>query len=390
MEINFNASQLRRRTLIQAAASLAVAPYAVAHAAVQAKKPVNGDILVGQTAALTGVLSAANVDVNRGIRAHLAEINAKGGVGGRKINFVSIDDGYDPERAKANFKELVDVRGAFALLSVGGTPANMALGPLIAEAKIPHIGPISGADALRTPTNPYIFYTHATYGGEMARLAEQLSTIGQMKVLVIHSDNAFGKGATAGFTQLGKAKGLEITTLMIGDTPADLEKSLPTLLAAEPNAVVSFYASPSNNGVDSIKQFRAKNQGTPLYTLSLLANPSTLQQMGAAAANMTVSQVVPFPYRSATLVLVRNYQAAMRANKEENFSHNSLEGYINAKLLVHGLKGAGGNLTRQRFMAALETNIELDGYNLNFKGGNRNGSNYTDLVIANAKGGFLK
>ena len=112
--------------------------------------------------------------------------------------------------------------------------------------------------------------------------------------------------------------------------------------------------------------------------------------MGAAAANMTVSQVVPFPYRSATLVLVRNYQAAMRANKEENFSHNSLEGYINAKLLVHGLKGAGGNLTRQRFMAALETNIELDGYNLNFKGGNRNGSIYTDLVIANAKGGFLK
>jgi branched-chain amino acid transport system substrate-binding protein len=267
-------SQPSRRTVIQGAAWMALGQLGAPLVMAQTQK-ITGEIVVGQTAALTGILAAANLDVNRGIRAHLAEVNAKGGVGGRQIKFVSLDDGYDPERAKANFKELVEVQGAFALLSVGGTPANLALSPLIAEAKIPHIGPISGSDALRTPTNPFNYHTHATYGGEMARLAEQLSTIGQKRVLVLHSDNAFGKGAAAGFTQLGKAKGLEITTLMIGDSAADLEKSLPTLLAAEPNAVVSFYASASNNGLDSIKQFRAKSRGTPLYTLSLLANPNT-------------------------------------------------------------------------------------------------------------------
>ncbi len=382
-------SKPSRRTLMQGAAWMALGQLAAPQVFAQTKKAA-GEIVIGQTAALTGILAAANLDVNRGIRAHLAEVNAKGGVGGRKIKFVSLDDGYDPEKAKANFKELVEVQGAFALLSVGGTPVNLALSPLIAEAKIPHIGPISGADALRTPTNPFNYHTRATYGGEMARLAEQLATIGQKKVVVIHSDNAFGKGAAAGFGQLGKAKGLEIVPVMIGDAPADLEKGVQAMMTAEPNAVVSFYASTGNNGLESVKQFRAKNKTTPLYTLSLLANPNTLAQLGSVASNMTVSQVVPFPYRSGTLVLVRNYQTAMKAIKEDNFSHNSLEGYINAKVLVHGLKAAGSPPTRERFMAALETNLELDGYNVNFKGGNRNGSGYTDLVIANASGGFVK
>ena len=379
----------RRRTVLRMAAGLAASQLGAPFLA-RAKVPSTNEILIGQTAALTGPFASSSLDLNRGVNAHLAEVNVKGGVGGRKIRLISLDDGYDPEKAKVNFKELVEVQGVFALLGIGGTPANLALSPLLAEAKVPHIGPISGADILRSPINPFVFHTRASYGGEMSRLAEQMATIGQKRVVVIYSDNAVGKAAAAAFGQLGSSRGLEVTPIMIGDGVADLAPVMQAWLGAQPNAVIWFFASAGPNGIEALKQFRTKSPNTPLYTISLLAVPKSLAQLGLAATNMTVSQVVPFAYRTGTSPLVRNYQAAMKASKEELFSHTSLEGYINAKVLVHGLRGAGSPPTRERFIATLESNIDLDGYVVNYKGGNRNGSGYTDLVIVNANGRFVK
>ena len=145
-----------------------------------------------------------------------------------------------------------------------------------------------------------------------------------------------------------------------------------------------------HNGIEAVKQFHAKSPGTPHYTVSLLAVPTALAQLGPAATNMIVSQVVPFPYRAGTSPLVRNYQAAMKASNEKVFSHTRLEGYIDAKVLVHGLRGAGSPPSRERFIATLESSIDLGGYVVNFKNGNRNGSGYTDLVLVDSEGHFVK
>ncbi len=383
-------SAFSRRHILAATSAAAIvcmggAAWAPAHA--QAKKE---PIIIGQTSALTGVLSAANIDALRGINAHFKEINAAGGVYGRPIKLISLDDGYDVERAKANFKQLVEKDGAFALLGVGGTPGNIALNPLITEAKIPSIAPITGADNLRNPVNPYVFNIRASYGGEAARLVDQLATVGQKKVAVIHSDNAFGKGMLAATTQLGQAKGLEIVPVLVGDGPGEVDKATKTIIDSSPQAFVSLYASLSQNGIDLVKAMRTKAPGMPGYTLSLLASPSIITQLGAGATNLTVSQVVPFPY-TAKSELVRKYQAAMRKSNETKFSHSSLEGYIGASVLTHGLKNTGSPISRERFITALEAKrIDLGGFEVNYTNNSRNGSRYTDLVIVGSNGQFLR
>ena len=123
---------LNRRTLTVLAAAILASAAAMPSWA-QAVKP----IIIGQTAALTGQLSLANIDVNRGIQAHFDEINAKGGIRGRPLRFVSLEDQADPEKAKANFKQLVSESGAVAMLATGGTVVTAALIPLANENKIP-------------------------------------------------------------------------------------------------------------------------------------------------------------------------------------------------------------------------------------------------------------
>ncbi len=376
---------LNRRHVLAAAAALSPG-----WSQAQGKKSASEDIVIGQTSALTGQLSFANTEVVRGIKAHFAEFNKSGGLAGRKLKFVSLDDQYDTEKAKVNLTQLLKNENAMALISIGGTPANGALGPLIAEEKIVHVGPVTGADQLRTPVNPYVFHTRASYGGELARLAQQLGTIGQKRAVVMLSDNAFGKGATAAFTQLATAQGVTVVPVAVGEAASELDKGMAAVLAANANAFVSLYASASPNGIELVKRLRAQAVGIPTYTISLLGSPSTIAQLGNSAANMTVSQVMPFPFTARTN-LIREYQAAMKQHAPGNFSHNSLEGYVNARVITWGLKRMGGAPSRERLFNALDSSrIDLGGYELDFTKGNRNGSKFTDLVIVGSNGNFLR
>jgi branched-chain amino acid transport system substrate-binding protein len=376
---------LQRRALNTSALAL-LASSVSGIVSAQSAKPIN----IGQTAALTGQLSLANVDVNRGILAHFDEINAKGGINGRPLRYLSLEDQADPEKAKANFRKLVDESGVVAMLATGGTVVTGALLPLVNESKIPMLAPVTGADQLRASFNPYAFHVRASYGTELARIVEQLSTIGQKKVALVHSDNAFGKGAAAGFLQLAKARNIEVTVVPVGDAPEDAAKSAKTLLAAEVSAIVSLYASPSLNGVELVRAYRKERAGTPWYTISLLGGRLTLDALGSAATGLTISQVMPYPFVSTTPI-VRDYQAAIKRTKDPSVTHNSLEGYIAARILTQALKTLGKEPTGEKLAAALEARkIDLGGFEVTYTNTNHNGSRYTDLVIVGSRGNLVR
>ena len=376
---------LKRRTLTVLAAAILASAAAMPIWA-QAVKP----IIIGQTAALTGQLSFANIDVNRGIQAHFDEINAKGGIRGRPLRFVSLEDQADPEKAKANFKQLVSESGAVAMLATGGTVVTGALMPLANENKIPILAPVTGADQLRAANNPYVFHLRASYGTELARIAEQLSIIGQKKVAVVHSDNVFGKGATAGFLQLAKARGLEVIPVSVGDSPEEALKGTKALLTADVAAIVSLYASPSINGVEVVRAYRKERPNTPWYTISLLGSRSVVEALGSAAPGMTISQVMPYPFNGTTPI-VSDYLAAMKKTKDSSASHNSLEGYIAAQILTNALKIVGKDPTGEKIVLALESKkIDLGGFDITYTSTNHNGSRYTDLVIVGSRGNLIR
>jgi ABC-type branched-subunit amino acid transport system substrate-binding protein len=374
----------QRRTFV--AFSSVLAATASAPAWSQAVKP----IYIGQTAALVGQLSFANLEVNRGIQAHFDEINAKGGINGRPLRYLSLEDQADPEKAKANFRKLVDESKVVAMMATGGTVVTGALMPLANESKIPMLAPVTGADQLRASHNPYVFHLRASYGTELARIAEQLATIGQKKVALMYSDNAFGKGAAAGFAQLAKARGLELIPVSVGESPDEIPKATKALLSAEVAAIVSMYASPSTNGVEVVRAYRKERVGTPWYTISLLGSRVVLDALGSAASGLTISQVMPYPFTTVTPI-VRDYQAAIKKNKDPSVTHNSLEGYIAARILTQALRNAGREITGEKVAAALEARkIELGGFEVTYTPTNHNGSRYTDLVIVGSRGNLVR
>jgi branched-chain amino acid transport system substrate-binding protein len=375
---------LHRRAFVAFMSVLAAAASSPAWS--QSAKPIN----IGQTATLVGQLSFANIEVNRGIQAHFDEINAKGGINGRPLRYLSLEDQADPEKAKVNFRKLVDESKIVAMMATGGTVVTGALMPLANESKIPLLAPVTGADQLRAAHNPYVFHLRASYGTELARIAEQLATIGQKKVALMYSDNTFGKGAAAGFAQLAKARGLELISVSVGESPDEVAKATKALLAAEVSAIVSMYASPSANGVEVVRAYRKERVGTPWYTISLLGSRVVLDGLGSAASGLTISQVMPYPFTTVTPI-VRDYQAAIKKSKDPTVSHNSLEGYIAARILTQALKNAGKELTGEKVAAALEAKkIDLGGFDITYTPTNHNGSRYTDLVIVGSRGNLVR
>ena len=104
-----------------------------------------------------------------------------------------------------------------------------------------------------------------------------------------------------------------------------------------------------------------------------------------------ISQVVPFPWSPLTPVVREYLDLAKRAgNLEVNFS--TLEGFLAAKVLTEGLRRAGRDLTRERFVAALESinNLDLGGFGVAFSSSNHNASRFVDLAMIGREGKFVR
>src|SRR6202047_2857483 len=128
---------------------------------------VNSDtILFGQAAALEGPSSALGQGMRQGILAAFAEINARGGVHGRKLELISRDDGYDPDRSIMQTNKLLDEDQVFALIGAGGTPTTSVTVPIAKAKNVPFIGPFTGAGFLRAPELQNVINIRASYGAE--------------------------------------------------------------------------------------------------------------------------------------------------------------------------------------------------------------------------------
>ena len=123
-------------------------------------------ILFGQAAALEGPSSALGKGMRQGILAAFAEINARGGIFGRKLNLVSRDDGYDPDRSVAQTRKLIEEDRVFALIGAVGTPTSIATVPIASALNVPFIGPFTGAEFLRAPELRNVVNIRASYSAE--------------------------------------------------------------------------------------------------------------------------------------------------------------------------------------------------------------------------------
>lgn len=347
-------------------------------------------ITLGQSTTLSGPLGDLGQEVLKGAKVYFDALNAKGGVNGRRIKLVTKDDAYDAKKTLENVNVFIADDSAFALFGTFGTPNNEALIPVAQKAGLPVLTPYTGAPSIRGKDSKGVFNLRASYADEMEELVKHLTTLGIKKIGIAYQNNAFGKEVLAAATDaMARRKLKPVLAISVENNASDAATASEKLLATDPEALLLGIA-----GKPTIEFIRATNQrrkGTQMYALSVLATPSNLRALGSDGTGVAISQVVPFPINS-TMPIVREYQQAMSAAGHTDYSHLSLEGYINAKVTTEGLRRAGRTPNRAGLINAMDAmrHYNLGGMEVSFGNGAASGSKFVELTLINAQGKLIK
>src|ERR1700726_3155194 len=303
-------------------------------------------ILFGQAAALEGPSSALGQGMRQGILAAFAEINARGGVHGRKLMLISRDDGYDPDRSVAETNRLIDDDKVFALIGAVGTPTTTATVPIAKARNVPFIGPFTGAAFLRAPALNNVVNIRASYGAEAETWIKHLTEdLHVRRVAIFYQDDSFGRDGLAGVKLALEKRDMELTAegTFERNTKA-VGSALRTLKRAEPEAVVM--VGTYGPCAEFIK-LAHKGEFNPIFvSVSFVGANALAKELGPEGNGVIVSQVVPFPWDTSTR-LVADYQAAERAlDPAMKPEFVSLEGYLSGRLVAAALQRTGPNPTR--------------------------------------------
>jgi branched-chain amino acid transport system substrate-binding protein len=317
-------------------------------------------ILFGQAAVLEGPASALGQGMRTGIQAAFDEINKKGGIHGRKLKLVSIDDGYEPDKSIAAVKKLIEDEKVYALIGPVGTPTANAAQPLAQAAKVPYIGPFTGAMFLRDPKRDNVVNIRASYDAETEAWVKHLTEdLKITKIAIFYQDDAFGRAGLSGFKKAMDKRGMAIAAEATFERNTVAVKSaLLNLKRAEPEAVVM--VGPYKPCAEFIKLARKTDFNPAFVNISFVGAGALAKELGPDGKGVIVSQVVPFPW-DASLKVVADYQAAIKAveaKAEPEFV--SLEGYLVGRLTVAALEKAGPNPTRGGLLKTIKETGTFD------------------------------
>lgn len=310
-------------------------------------------ILFGQAAALEGPSSALGQGMRQGILAAFAEINAKGGVHGRKLALVSRDDGYDPDRSVVQTKKLIEEDQVFALIGAVGTPTAVATVPISSARNVPFIGPFTGAEFLRSPQLRSVVNIRASYGAEAEAWIKHLTEdLHFTNIAIFYQDDSFGRDGLMGVKRALDKRGLELSAegTFERNTRA-VGSALRMLKRAEPQAVVM--VGTYGPCAEFIKLAHKAGFHPTFVNISFVGANALAKELGTAGEGVIVSQVVPFPW-DISLKVTADYQAAQRVldpNLTPDFV--SLEGYLSGRLAAAALQMAGPKPTRVNLLRVI-------------------------------------
>ncbi len=345
-------------------------------------------ILIGQSAAQSGPAQELGKEMRAGAEAYFDAINKAGGINGRKIKLISLDDGYEPDKAVANTRKLINDEKVLALFGYVGTPTSNAALPVFTEAKVPFIGAFTGAQSLRDPFNRYIFNVRASYFDETEDIVGHLVQQGIKKIAVFYQNDAYGKAGLAGVERAMKKRTLDIVaTGTVERNTVDVATAVATLANSKSDAVIMVSAYKSCAAF--IKAMKLAGGLQQYWNVSFVGSKALAKELGEDGRGVQISQVMPFPWSGAAAI-VHDYQN--RIGGPENYSFTSLEGFVAAKVLVEGLKRAGKNPTRESLVDGLASmgKVDLGGFTVNYTPTNHNGSSFVDLTIISKNGSFKR
>ena len=358
---------------------------ALAHASDKGVTPT--EIKLGASAVLSGPLGAQTREYGVGSRLYFDAVNATGGVHGRKISYVTLDDGFDVKRAAENTRKLIDEDGVFMIYNNTGTAQTAAILPLLEQSKTLVFGPVTGASAFRDKYNPYVFHVRAGYAAEARRIVSQLKQTGISRIAVFYQDDGLGKTLLGELRNASAAENVPfMAEIKLDPKQPDFSAAAAATQKAQPQAVILATAGTTLTSYVSAVLETTTRPG--FYGFSVASQDVIKRELKEQARGIVLAQIMP-SLRNTSVPVVVEYLKLLRERSGEAVpSASQFEGFVHAKLLVVGLRRAGPNLTTDSFIKAMESagDIGFGRFIARYTPQSHVGSTYVELAIMDKLG----
>ncbi len=345
-------------------------------------------VLIGQSSPFSGSNKELGDDIREGLQAYFKQVNDAGGVNGRTIELIALDDANDAKRAGENARILVEQRGVLALVGYASATLSLPALPFAEKSRVAFVGPFTGAEPMRT-FRRNVYNIRASYADELEKIVDFYSTTGMKKFSVIHYDDAVGKENLAAVELALTRRGLKASSIgTLKRNQTDLGAAVSDVVKAAPDVVIATTLYKTTG--DFIKSAKKAGSGAQFASTSFVGASALASELGEQGVGVVVAQVVP-PYSRASIPVVREYQAAIeKLLGKKEYSFTSLEAYIGAKVLVEAIRRAGANPTREGLLKTLDSmqNFNVGGYQVDFSPSNHNGSRFVELTSISKAGRF--
>jgi branched-chain amino acid transport system substrate-binding protein len=345
-------------------------------------------VLVGQSSPFSGSNKELGEDIREGIQAYFKQVNDAGGIHGRTLELISLDDANDAKRAGENARVLIEQRGVLALIGYASATLSLPALPFVEKGKAAFVGPFTGAEPMRV-FRRNVYNIRASYADELEKIVDFYTTTGMKKFSIIHYDDAVGKENLAAVQTALTRRGLKPASIgALQRNQTDLGAAVSDVVQATPDVVIAttLYKTTS----DFIKGAKKAGSSAQFASTSFVGASALATELGDQGTGVVVAQVVP-PYSRTSVAIVREYQGAIeKLIGKKDFSFTSLESYIGAKVLAEAVRRAGANPTREGVMKALDSmqNFNVGGYVVDFSPTNHNGSKFVELTAIGKAGRF--
>lgn len=345
------------------------------------------EIRLGASQVLSGPLGPQTQQYGEGARLLFDAVNERGGIHGRKIRFVSLDDGFDPARAQENTRRLVEQDKVFMLFNSTGTAQTAAVLPYLTEQKTILFGPVTGASGLRNSFNRYVFHVRASYANESERIVSQLKQIGVTRIAFFYQDDGLGKALLGEVRQAVSQQGLPpAVEIKVDPASPDFAAAAAATADAAPQAVIVGTAGLT------FPRYVAAVQTTSarpvFYGFSVASLDGINRELKDKARGIVLAQIMPSLRNNSIPVVVEYLQHLKEKDPAAVPSASQFEGFVHARLLVEGLRRTGRELNTERFISTMQSarEIAFGRFTARYAPGSHNGSNYVELAIIDAEG----
>lgn len=336
-------------------------------------------VAIGQSAALTGPAAPLALAFTGGAKLYFDRVNAAGGVNGRKLELVSLDDAGSPATTVANTKKLLD-QGVLLLFGYTGSPQVTAAYPAIKDSDVLMFAPMAAADEFRGALYPNMYHLRPGYSEEAAAITRHAETLGARKLAILHAKDSESLAALESAERTMTSLGANLL-IKVGI------ESVDKAVAVKPESVLLI--GDTKAAAAATRELRKLGFRGPIYGFSNTGESLLAEQLGAAGAGVVVVRVVP-KSDNAKLPVVRELQADATAASAGKPNVYMLEGYLAARVLVEALRripGKDATPNRARLRKALDgmDDLNLGGFRIHFAE-DRVGSRLVELGLIDSQG----